>query len=300
MAWDKQDDDSSKSDDFLAQQMNQGQPLSPPQPPQQVNFNPQQPGYVAFSTGQPVLTFQQPRKRGLGCILLIVVFSVGLPLILAAVILTSVSGALGDLGGIGGLIGTATNLGPESRAIGGNPSQYDPLAALTEVMAFAGEGAQLAAIHANYVRSDGTLDLTATYTPSPYVEFTFLREVPRPADAPPVGAGGSTTGPWYEPITIEAYRPGAVRHVTQTGGGFNATYNYTNQGMIKEVESPTTNPFGEIVAMPECTFTQLWETALAEGAPEEAVAIIDYDEDGYTFNIVGTMVLRFDASCALK
>jgi hypothetical protein len=291
MAWKQQDDDPRKSEDFLSQQMNQEQPdISPPQ----------QSGYITFQTGQPVLVFRQPRKRSFGCILLIILLSVGLPLILAAFILSSVSGAFGGLAGIGNLIGTATNLGPESRAISGDASRYDPWLALEEVTAFAGEGAQLAAIRAYYVRSDGTLDLTATYTPAPHVEFEFLREVPRPADAPPIGAGGSTAGPWYEPITIEAYRPGAVRHVTSTGGGISTSYNYTNLGMIKDVADPTSNLFDEIIALPTCRFTRLWETALAEGAPAEAVAIIDYDEDGYTFNISGVMVLRFNADCTLK
>ena len=35
------------------------------------------------------------------------------------------------------------------------------------------------------------------------------------------------------------------------------------------------------------------------GAPEEAVAIIEYNTDGYSFNISGTLSLDFDMNCKL-
>jgi hypothetical protein len=40
--------------------------------------------------------------------------------------------------------------------------------------------------------------------------------------------------------------------------------------------------------------------AIAEGAPEDAVALIDYDEDGYTFNIPDVVYLRFGMDCKVE
>jgi hypothetical protein len=88
--------------------------------------------------------------------------------------------------------------------------------------------------------------------------------------------------------------------VTTVSGGVSTSFTYVNQGLLKQVEDPTTTPFDEIVPEPSCAFTTLWKSAVREGAPEDAVAIIDYDAEGYTFNIVGTLVLRFDHDCNLR
>lgn len=296
MTWNNPNDDPNQSDDFLNQQMKQGgmPGQTPPPPPDQPPTQPP----IYFQTGQPFMVYQQTRRHNMRLMLFIILLSVVLPIVLVVVVLSSVFGAVGDtFGGIGGLIDSVS--GPETRAISGNASSFDPITALAEVNGFAGEDAQLTAIYAYYVRSDGTLDLNATYSPAPRVEYEFLREVPRPADAPPVGAGGTTAGQWYEPVTIEAYQPGQVRHVSQTGGGVSLEYNYTNQGLEKQVGSPTTRPSGAVVAPPECSFSQLWQVALKKDAPTDAVAIIEYDESGYDFNISGVVHLRFNADCTL-
>lgn len=221
----------------------------------------------------------------------------------------------GTLVGVGGLlIGIAAMLNvdmsglirvfapdipvPETRAVSGDASRFDPFDSLSDVQAFAGDDARLAAISATYVRSDGTMDLTASnYRPT--VTYEFLLEVERPDDAPPVGVNGQTDGQWYEPITIRVYEPGQRRQQTTTSGGVRSTFQYTNQGMDKQTSDPTTNPFDDPAPQPECTAQQLWETAIEEGAPRDAVAIIDYDADGYTFNISGTIYLRFGLNCRL-
>jgi hypothetical protein len=248
---------------------------------------------------------QQPKRRGIGCWIIGILLFILLPLVIVGVVVMSVLGALGGslggLGDIGNMVSTAVKLtsGPETKPVSGDPSHFDPLAGLADAQAFAGSDAELVSIVASYVRSDGTMDLTATYKPAPNTEYKFLREVPKPADAPPVGAGGTKGGKWYQPITIDVYEPGQTRHVTSIGGGISTEYNYTNQGMEKNLEDPTTNPSDEIISAPTCSFADFWKEALKKDAPSDAVAVIEYNSDGYEFNIVGTLVLRFDQDCNL-
>lgn len=254
---------------------------------------------------QPGVRVSKPKPRRSGCLLGIILLLLATCATVIVVVVfagNTLGSVLSNFGGFGNLVATVSSAvqPPESRPITGDASRFDPMAGLKDAQAFAGKDAQLATISATYVRSDGTMDLTATYSPAPNTEYTFLREIPRPADAPPVGVAGSTDGQWYEPITIEAFKPGQRRHVTTTSGGVRASFTYVNEGMLKQVEEPTTRPFDEVAPAPACAFTDLWETAIDEGAPEDAVAIIEYDVEGYTFNISGTMVLRFDHDCNLE
>lgn len=186
----------------------------------------------------------------------------------------------------------------DTRPVPGDPRNFDPLAALPGVQEYAGEGALLFSIEAYFVRQDGTLDLNAAYSPKPYVTYEFYREVPRPEDAPPVGAGGSVDDKWYERITIRAYEPGQWRHVTSIGGGVSTEYSFMNQGMQRDVSSPTSSRSGEPPAVPKCSFSQLWSVAMERGAPADAVAIIDFDSSGYDFRISAASVnLDFDHDC---
>lgn len=189
---------------------------------------------------------------------------------------------------------------PQTQPLTTDANNFDPFVGLAQAQALAGEGAQLVSIDATYVRSDGTMDLNATYSPAPRVTYDFVRQVERPKDAPPVGVAGSTLGPWYEPITIEAYEPGQRRHVSIRGGNGSVEFDYVNEGMVKETDDPTTNLSGEIVEAPTCTAQALWKEALKKDAPRDAVAIIEYDEDGYTFNISGVLYLRFGTDCKIQ
>jgi hypothetical protein len=188
----------------------------------------------------------------------------------------------------------------DTRPVPGDARRFDPIAALPGVREYAGVGAKLVSLRADYVRSDGTLDLNADYTPKPNVDYRFIREVARPADAAPIGAGGSNTGPWYEPIRIRAYQPGQWRQVTRSGGGVSLRYSYMNRGMERDAGAPTTN--AETVAPdPACSLADLWQVALTKDAPREAVAVIEYDAAGYEFRISGLSVdLGFDMDCKLK
>jgi len=183
----------------------------------------------------------------------------------------------------------------QTRPVGGDPANYDPITNFDSMQAFAGEDARLVKFEAQFVRSDGTLDLTASYLPSPRVDAEFMVEVDAPADAPPLGAGGG--GTWYEKINIAAYTLNQSRRVTTTNESSRLTYTYVNEGMTRSVSSPQTlKPV--FLEPPACPFEAFWWVALAEGAPAEAVATITYDEDGYRFSIRDVSVsLEFTTDC---
>jgi hypothetical protein len=185
----------------------------------------------------------------------------------------------------------------DTRSLPGDAARFDPIAALPDVRAYAGEGVQLTSIDATYVRSDGTLDLTiSSYYPSVTYEFVRQLDAP-PPDAPPIGAGGSVDGLWFEPVEIRAYQPGQWRSVTRTGGGVRTSYSYMNRGMQRETGDPTTSP-DPAISDPACSFAELWRVALQRDAPESAVAIIDYESDGYTFSISDiSLHLEFTQDC---
>ena len=279
----------------------------PQQPPVQTTFT-VNPG--AYQSPYP---YVGPKRGGRGCsglgcvIALIVIVAVFVPIIAVVGSLGAFSNmAGGDLfSQIGQAVNAITNinetLGISTTGLPGDANAYDPFAALAAVTAFAGEGAQLAEINAVRVRSDGTQNLNASYDPPrPNTDYEFFREIPRPENAPPVGAGGTTDGQWYEPVTVSAYQPGQMSQIRQTGGGMSIQTQFVNQGLKRQVADPTTNlAFVEgFVGPPNCTTLQLWNLALEEGAPVDAVATITYNSDGYNFSIPGSGIsLDFDANC---
>ena len=195
------------------------------------------------------------------------------------------------------LAGAAGGDTRKTAAVAGDASRFDPVAALDQVLALAGPGARLEQLSTSGVRSDGTLDLTATYTPAPRASYTLHREVPAPADAPPLGAGGSRDGRWYQALRVDAYRPGQMRQVTKVGGGIGRRYRYVNRGLDLEVDD-VTGEAGEAVPPPACRFDRIWRQAIADGAPADAVAQIGYDARGYSFNIPGVFNRRYGPGCA--
>ncbi len=239
------------------------------------------------------------RRSGCGCLGIIIGLVIALAILAGigvAVLAVAAPNILNNL--IGSITGAQV---PKSQPVPGAASSFDPISTFEAVREFAGENAQLISLRASNVRSDGTLDLTATYSPGPRVDYRFVREVPRPADAPPVGAGGTGTGPWYEPITVEAYQPGQRRQVTTIGGGVKTSFQYVNEGMTRSVSSPTTSPGGTLIDAPKCSFATFWQTALERGAQKDDVASITYDSNGYQFDLSARKVnLRFDMDCRLK
>jgi hypothetical protein len=188
-------------------------------------------------------------------------------------------------------------LGPQQQSLE-NPAAFDPIAMLPTAQAMAGEGAQLLEIEMQFVRADGTMDLTATYNPAPSTTYTFMIEVPPPPDAPPVGVGGYTGGNFYQRVEVIAERPGQPRRVTEVGGGGRLEYTYVTQGLRLKPSTPSGSPAGVPIPPPACSLTALWEEAIRRDAPRDAVATIEYDENGYSFRIQGMLSLRFNADCS--
>lgn len=234
------------------------------------------------------------RGRILGC------FTI---LLIAGASLLPLAFVFGPMVGLNFGIDIAQFLGfdqvPTTEPISGDPAFYNPIAAFDEAAAFAGEDVQLVSVDAYYVRSDGTMDLTATYTPAPNTSYEFVREIPRPDDAPPPGVSGNTTnGPWYQPIRIRVSQPGQYRQFTSRGSDGNISVQYVNEGMERSIGQPTTN-IDTILPPPTCNFATMWEYALGAGASSEAVAVIRYDEAGYRFSISGELTLQFNPQCQL-
>jgi hypothetical protein len=176
-------------------------------------------------------------------------------------------------------------------------SRFDPITSFDTVQNHAGEQAVFLGFEAYYVRSDGTLDLYADYSPAPYVDYEFYIPQSQPDNAPPLGAGTRTSGQWYEPVTVEVYRPWKSWSV-RSGS---SEYTYSNLGMDRETGSIINGDPGRPATIPTCSLQRLWSAALEYGAPAEAVAIITYDVEGYHFVINSTEVdLKFDRDCRLQ
>jgi hypothetical protein len=182
-----------------------------------------------------------------------------------------------------------SQLGIETQELlGTDPARFDPFAGLAQARAFAGEQAELVGLEASGVRADGTMDLLATYTPAPSAEYRFRRRLAAaPPNAPPVGAGGSASGVWYEPVIIKVYQPGQRRQVQVTKGNSRVSGFYVNRGMTRETGQPVAETITPLPP-PACSLALMWTLARALGAPPDAVAAISYTRDGYTFTIRGT------------
>lgn len=192
---------------------------------------------------------------------------------------------------------------PESKnsiAVVGDATKFDPIVGFVQAAAFAGGDVKLVSLEAQYVKSDGTMDLTADYKAR--VDYEFVRELSEPpVDAPPVGAGGSLDDKWYEPIRVSVYDPGRVMHVTSMGGNFSYSGNYVHKGMERDISKPTSKLNDPLLDPPTCSFDDLWVIAVEKGAPENAVATITYDDKGYEFSIRDTKIdLFFDQRCQLN
>lgn len=202
---------------------------------------------------------------------------------------------------LGLLIAAMSGCGPdqlrrESRSVPGDSASFDPIAQYETVRQYAGEGAVLLEMSAYYVKSDGTVDLNASY--NPYVSYDFFRpSTSEGQEAPPLGAGGSGSDQWYQTVSVEAWRPGKTWSI-QSGSSH---YTFTTQGLSREWDEPRNTLPGTAIDAPRCSFATLWQTAIQRDAPANAVAIIDYDEDGYSFRIRDTGIsLEFGTNCSLR
>lgn len=188
----------------------------------------------------------------------------------------------------------ARMMGTETYPFKSDTKHLDPFAAIEEVRAKVGTGARLVEVEADFVRSDGTMDLTATYKPAPRITYKFIVPLDKaPADAPPVGAGRGPDDVWTQQVTVNCYEPGQRRHITRISGGSRTSYNYTNEGMEIDRSTPSMGSLKSDIGAPKITTAELWKMALGKGANKAAVARIEFTDDGYEFSITGTPV-RFE------
>jgi hypothetical protein len=214
----------------------------------------------------------------------------------------------------------------------GDPRAFDAVAVLAEVTAFAGPGARLVSIEAEYVRSDGTVDTRASYVDrsATFVTYRFIAPYAGPPPPPrdksvPLGAGPPpATTPEYVGVEVEIVRPHLV-HSVHISGGSTSESTDKHRGMrrtdgfwVDTTPRPVKRDRGldgrfdfdfdeyyereitldSVVPPPSCSFDMLWSQAIAHGVPADAVATIRYDRRGYELEIRHTEhALRFDDAC---
>lgn len=193
-------------------------------------------------------------------------------------------------------------MGEETFEISGDNRRFDAFAKLEEIKGRLQPNARLVSIKATFVRSDGTMDLEAKYTPFPQTEYIFHRPLEKPPEnAPPLGAGRGPNDIWYEEIRVQCFQPGQYRHVTKSSGNSRTTYTYKHLGIDIDRGTPRSGQLEPALPDPQCTLQKLWEIAIEKGADRNAVARVEYDKQGYQFRIDRTDV-RFacDADCRVK
>jgi len=218
----------------------------------------------------------------------------GFGFFILSITLFAVHTAAAHMPGIGKDLETLSKLkqaGPhqqETYAFKEDTSHLDPFAVLDEVREKVGGKAHLYSIEAEFVGSDGTMNLNATYNPGPKIKYKFYGESePGSGEVPPIGAGRSAGDVWYKRTQVECYLPGEDRHIVLPSGRHNSSYTYTNLGMDFERGSPTMGRLDEEIGNPTVTTQDLWKIALQKGAPKDAVATIRYSKTGYHFQISG-------------
>lgn len=165
----------------------------------------------------------------------------------------------------------------------GDTRNYDPIAQFDAVYDRVGRNNLFVSMEARYVRSDGTLDIWAAYDPK--VTYQFMRTT-LPVNAKPIGAGGNAEGVQYNITRVVLDSKNDGFHL------INFIMDSDYWVMTQPVYEPTQPP--------TCLLRDLWAAALAAGAPQLAVAVIEYDADGYEFEIRDTdFRFRFDAGCRL-
>jgi hypothetical protein len=190
----------------------------------------------------------------------------------------------------------------ETYPVPGDAAKFKPFDALAGIRERVGKDARLTEVEIWLVRSDGTVDLTATYTPSPRVLYTFVRPAKNPpAEMPPIGAGRKEGDIWLEEVKVECFRPGQVRHVKKMGGSVNKEYRFSNEGMVLTFGSPSMGTLPEDLGSPKVSVEEIWSVAIGKGAPKEAVARITWSSRGYEFRVDGwDSILRWDETGDLR
>jgi hypothetical protein len=183
-----------------------------------------------------------------------------------------------------------------TKPVPGDAANFDLIAGMPEIYEWVGEDAELTNLYATGVRSDGTIDLFASYTP--HIILTFVRPTQANNDLP-LGAGGSESDIAYEEVDVDIFTPNQMRTSSSSSNGMRTRFSYINRGALIEVDG-TTNTKPITLFMPTCSFADLWAIAIENDVPENAVAAISYDNYGYDFRIIDTNYdLEFSQDCEL-
>lgn len=168
-------------------------------------------------------------------------------------------------------------------------SSYDPIASFPEAEALADareDGLEFVHLSARFVRSDGTMDLTADYAPTALYQWSGANDGSRP-----LGAGGEK----QLLRTVRATDFGFELAATLPGG---EKYYDFNLGLRR---SDAVGAGAAPAPKPTCGFAKLWKEAIARGADANAVAVINYGAAGYHFQIDGTpFQMSFGNDCKPK
>lgn len=197
------------------------------------------------------------------------------------------------------IIISAQILEDEVWLVPGDPDNFDPIAEYASVLNYAGENAQFVGLEAYFVKRDGTLDLNASYEPSPTVTYHFYRRT-RETDDAPAGVSASSDAIWHRQVHIMISQPFQWVFATQgaagDGIGFDVNLGMDRDRTIEIFEVPLS-----VIPAPNCSFRDFWTLAIeSANADSEAVATIIYDASGYHFIIQGTAInLLFNSDCEL-
>ena len=95
-----------------------------------------------------------------------------------------------------------------TRPIPGDTAKFDPIASYGDIAQFAGDNVQVEDIDMKFVKSDGTMDLTANYGAEVSYRFAHVLDN-APNNSAPLGAGGNPPGGTYaERIDVNVDHPG--------------------------------------------------------------------------------------------
>lgn len=186
--------------------------------------------------------------------------------------------------------------------IPGDKNAFDPITAIPEVSAFAGDNAVLMSLVASLIKADGTIDIDAEYKPR--VQYIFInklapeKEENVDSDVPMgVTQTAKNTSEKAEYIKVIIKKPykeerqkmdeadRSVVYRTFIHGGMERiilrVYLFSEYKELYQIAQAASKPL---------SFRTIWQKAIDLGAPSDnVVALISYDyKEGYTFEISQT------------
>ena len=196
------------------------------------------------------------------------------------------------------LISILTMIGlisPNNKRIKGNPSSFDPIGQYETIKQFAGgDDLKLGSIEAKYVKRDGTLDLYAKYKPNVTYEFYKQMKIKKNKDMP---FGTENSNIKYKVVTVKITKPYHFETWSHLPGRTKAIFHL---GMFKKSYNIFVQP--KTSKRPNCSFKKIWDNVIEieKDIPQNTVAIIDYKEDKFTFQIKNrSSHYKFDANGSL-